>query len=173
MIAYPMTTGRNFDMRRFGVIQLQLTAKDCVATPVNWKKGDDVIIAGSVTNDEAKKIYPQGWKEPKPEHPHRPDSLGDRLERGSPAAKPPLVRSRQSPSGREAFARLARLDASHPVLGSNDAHPSSRKKRSRSLTQPPTRCSNTCASAVTATSPSKSHELLSVGGDEVTLAAEI
>jgi hypothetical protein len=45
---------------------LQLTAKHRVSTPVNWQHGDDVIIAGSVSNDEAKKIYPDGWKEPKP-----------------------------------------------------------------------------------------------------------
>ena len=66
MIAYPMTTGRNFDEVLRVVDSLQLTAKHRVATPVNWKNGEDVIIAGSVTNDEAKTIYPQGWKEPKP-----------------------------------------------------------------------------------------------------------
>ena len=66
MIAYPMTTGRNFDEVLRVLDSLQLTAKHRVATPVNWKQGEDVIIAGSVTNDEAKAIYPQGWKEPKP-----------------------------------------------------------------------------------------------------------
>ena len=66
MIAYPMTTGRNFDEVLRVVDSLQLTAKHRVATPVNWKNGDDVIIAGSVTNEEAKTIYPQGWKQPKP-----------------------------------------------------------------------------------------------------------
>jgi alkyl hydroperoxide reductase subunit AhpC len=66
MIAYPMTTGRNFDEILRVIDSLQLTAKNRVATPVNWRQGDDVIIAGSVTNDEAKKIYPNGWKEPKP-----------------------------------------------------------------------------------------------------------
>jgi alkyl hydroperoxide reductase subunit AhpC len=65
-IAYPMTTGRNFDEILRVIDSLQLTAKNRVATPVNWRQGDDVIIAGSVTNDEAKKIYPNGWKEPKP-----------------------------------------------------------------------------------------------------------
>jgi len=65
-IAYPMTTGRNFDEILRVVDSLQLTARSRVATPVNWKRGEDVIIAGSVTNDEAKQIYPDGWKEPKP-----------------------------------------------------------------------------------------------------------
>jgi alkyl hydroperoxide reductase subunit AhpC len=65
-IAYPMTTGRNFDEILRVVDSLQLTAKHKVATPANWKHGDDVIIAGSVSNDDAKKTYPQGWKEPKP-----------------------------------------------------------------------------------------------------------
>jgi thioredoxin-dependent peroxiredoxin len=66
MISYPMTTGRNFDEVLRVIDSLQLTAKHRVATPVNWKQGEDVIIAGSVSNDEAKKIYPNGWKEPKP-----------------------------------------------------------------------------------------------------------
>jgi alkyl hydroperoxide reductase subunit AhpC len=65
-IAYPMTTGRNFDEVLRVIDSLQLTAKHRVATPVNWKQGEDVIISGSVSNDEAKKLYPNGWKEPKP-----------------------------------------------------------------------------------------------------------
>jgi len=65
-LAYPMTTGRNFDEVLRIVDSLQLTAKHKVATPVNWKQGEDVIIAGSVSDDEAKKTYPQGWKSPKP-----------------------------------------------------------------------------------------------------------
>jgi thioredoxin-dependent peroxiredoxin len=65
-LAYPMTTGRNFDEVLRVVDSLQLTAKYRVSTPVNWKQGQDVIIAGSVSNDEAKTIYPNGWKEPKP-----------------------------------------------------------------------------------------------------------
>ncbi|HEV8657848.1 MAG TPA: peroxiredoxin [Thermoanaerobaculia bacterium] len=64
--AYPMTTGRNFDEVLRVIDSIQLTAKHKVATPVNWKQGEDVIIAGSVSNDEAKKSYPQGWQSPKP-----------------------------------------------------------------------------------------------------------
>jgi thioredoxin-dependent peroxiredoxin len=66
LLVYPMTTGRNFDEVLRVLDSLQLTAKHRVATPVNWKPGDDVIIAGSVSDDEAKKIYPQGWKAPRP-----------------------------------------------------------------------------------------------------------
>ncbi|HEX2343681.1 MAG TPA: peroxiredoxin [Vicinamibacterales bacterium] len=66
IIAYPMTTGRNFDEVLRVIDSLQLTAKHKVATPVNWKQGEDVIIAGSVSDDEAKTTYPQGWKSPKP-----------------------------------------------------------------------------------------------------------
>ena len=66
VLVYPMTTGRNFDEVLRVIDSLQLTAKYKVATPVNWKEGEDVIIAGSVSNDEAKETYPDGWKEPKP-----------------------------------------------------------------------------------------------------------
>jgi alkyl hydroperoxide reductase subunit AhpC len=66
VLVYPMTTGRNFDEVLRVIDSLQLTAKHKVATPVNWQQGDDVIIAGSVSNDEAKETYPDGWKEPKP-----------------------------------------------------------------------------------------------------------
>jgi alkyl hydroperoxide reductase subunit AhpC len=65
-LSYPMTTGRNFDEILRVVDSLQLTAKFKVATPANWKEGGDVIIAGSVTDDDAKKTYPKGWKSPKP-----------------------------------------------------------------------------------------------------------
>ena len=66
VLVYPMTTGRNFDEVLRVVDSLQLTADHKVSTPVNWQPGDDVIIAGSVSNDEAREIYPDGWNEPKP-----------------------------------------------------------------------------------------------------------
>ena len=66
ILVYPMTTGRNFDEVLRVIDSLQLTARHKVATPVNWRHGDDVIIAGSVSDDEAKQQYPQGWKAPKP-----------------------------------------------------------------------------------------------------------
>jgi alkyl hydroperoxide reductase subunit AhpC len=66
IIAYPMTTGRNFDEVLRVIDSMQLTANHKVATPANWKHGDDVIIAGSVSDDDAKKVYPQGWKAPRP-----------------------------------------------------------------------------------------------------------
>ena len=66
MLTYPMTTGRNFDEILRVVDSMQLTQKHRVATPVNWKQGEDVIIAGSVSDDEAKTLFPQGWKAPKP-----------------------------------------------------------------------------------------------------------
>lgn len=66
MLTYPMSTGRNFDEVLRLLDSCQLTATHKVATPVNWKQGDDVIIAGSVSDDDAKKVYPNGWKAPKP-----------------------------------------------------------------------------------------------------------
>ena len=66
LMVYPMTTGRNFDEVLRVIDSMQLTAKHRVATPVNWKNGEDVIIAGSVSDEEAKTIYPQGWKAPRP-----------------------------------------------------------------------------------------------------------
>jgi alkyl hydroperoxide reductase subunit AhpC len=66
MLFYPMTTGRNFDEILRALDSMQLTAKHKVATPAQWKQGQDVIIAGSVSDEEAKKLFPQGWKAPKP-----------------------------------------------------------------------------------------------------------
>jgi thioredoxin-dependent peroxiredoxin len=66
VLVYPMTTGRNFDEVLRVIDSLQLTAKHKVATPVNWRQGQDVIIAGSVSDEEAKQTYPEGWKAPKP-----------------------------------------------------------------------------------------------------------
>ena len=66
LLVYPMTTGRNFDEVLRVIDSLQLTANHKVATPAQWQQGDDVIIAGSVSNDEAKEIWPDGWQEPKP-----------------------------------------------------------------------------------------------------------
>jgi alkyl hydroperoxide reductase subunit AhpC len=66
ILVYPMTTGRNFDEVLRVIDSLQLTAAHKVSTPVNWKQGEDVIIAGSVSDDEAKQKYPGGWKAPKP-----------------------------------------------------------------------------------------------------------
>jgi alkyl hydroperoxide reductase subunit AhpC len=66
ILVYPMSTGRNFDEVLRTIDSLQLTAKHKVSTPVNWQRGDNVIIAGSVSDDEARKIYPDGWESPRP-----------------------------------------------------------------------------------------------------------
>jgi thioredoxin-dependent peroxiredoxin len=66
MLTYPMTTGRNFDEILRVLDSMQLTAKHKVATPVNWKHGEDVIIAGSVSDEDAKTLFPGGWNAPKP-----------------------------------------------------------------------------------------------------------
>ena len=66
ILVYPMTTGRNFDEVLRVIDSLQLTAKNKVATPAQWNKGDDVIISGSVKEDEAKELWPEGWESPKP-----------------------------------------------------------------------------------------------------------
>ena len=66
LISYPMSTGRNFDEVLRVIDSLQLTAKHKVATPANWNQGDDVIILTSVSDEEAKKTYPEGWKAPRP-----------------------------------------------------------------------------------------------------------
>jgi thioredoxin-dependent peroxiredoxin len=66
ILVYPMTTGRNFDEVLRVIDSLQLTANHKVATPAQWKDGEDVFIAGSVTDDEARETYPDGWESPKP-----------------------------------------------------------------------------------------------------------
>jgi alkyl hydroperoxide reductase subunit AhpC len=66
ILMYPMTTGRNFDEVLRVLDSLQLTSKYRVATPANWKQGEDVIISGSVSDEEARKAFPQGWKAPRP-----------------------------------------------------------------------------------------------------------
>jgi thioredoxin-dependent peroxiredoxin len=66
ILVYPMTTGRNFDEVLRVIDSLQLTATHKVSTPVNWQHGEDVIIAGSVSNDEAQELWPEGWESPKP-----------------------------------------------------------------------------------------------------------
>jgi thioredoxin-dependent peroxiredoxin len=77
ILVYPMTTGRNFDEVLRVIDSLQLTAKHRVATPVNWQQGDNVIIAGSVSDDEAKEIYPDGWESPRPYIRIVPQPVGD------------------------------------------------------------------------------------------------
>jgi alkyl hydroperoxide reductase subunit AhpC len=66
ILVYPMTTGRNFDEVLRVIDSLQLTAKHKVSTPVNWKNGEDVVIAGSVSDDQARELWPDGWDSPKP-----------------------------------------------------------------------------------------------------------
>jgi len=66
MLSYPMSTGRNFDEILRALDSIQLTVKHRVSTPVNWKPGEDVILGGAISNEEAQKLYPQGWKSPKP-----------------------------------------------------------------------------------------------------------
>jgi len=66
VLVYPMTTGRNFDEVLRVLDSLQLTAKHKVATPAQWQQGEDVIIAGSVSDEQAKEIYPDGWEAPRP-----------------------------------------------------------------------------------------------------------
>jgi thioredoxin-dependent peroxiredoxin len=77
ILVYPMTTGRNFDEVLRVIDSLQLTAHHRVATPVNWQQGDDVIIAGSVSDDEAREIYPDGWESPRPYIRIVPQPVGD------------------------------------------------------------------------------------------------
>jgi thioredoxin-dependent peroxiredoxin len=78
VLVYPMTTGRNFDEVLRVLDSLQLTATHKVSTPVNWRQGEDVIIAGSVSNDEAKELFGE-WEEPKPYIRIVPDPSGERV----------------------------------------------------------------------------------------------
>src|SRR3546814_19434711 len=100
MITYPMRTGRNFDEVLRVIDSLQLTAKHKVATPVNWKQGEDVIIVPSVNNEQAKEMFPSGWEEKKPylrvvKQPGRGRTTerGDR-QRGRPLPEPASPLSR-------------------------------------------------------------------------------
>ena len=93
ILIYPMTTGRNFDEVLRVIDSLQLTAEHKVATPAQWNLGDKVIIGGSVSNEEAKEIYPDGWEEPRPYIRIVPQT------RASPET-PPQTRSRRSPTMR-------------------------------------------------------------------------
>jgi thioredoxin-dependent peroxiredoxin len=83
LLVYPMTTGRNFDEVLRVVDSLQLTANHKVSTPAQWNPGDDVIIAGSVSDEEAKKTYPEGWEAPRPYIRIVPDPSGDKVGSGS------------------------------------------------------------------------------------------
>lgn len=66
VLVYPMSVGRNFQEILRAIDSLQLSAKHRVSTPADWKRGEDVILGGAITDEEAKKLYPQGWKSPKP-----------------------------------------------------------------------------------------------------------
>ena len=106
ILVYPMTTGRNFDEVLRVIDSLQLTAKHKVATPAQWKNGDDVIIAGSVSDEEAKETYPDGWESPQAVHQDRqaarlssartdaPPSAGVRPPLPAGARRPTAVRRR-------------------------------------------------------------------------------
>jgi alkyl hydroperoxide reductase subunit AhpC len=82
VLVYPMTTGRNFDEVLRVIDSLQLTAGHKVATPAQWQPGDNVIIAGSVSDEDAKKTYPGGWESPRPYIRIVPDPSGDKVGSG-------------------------------------------------------------------------------------------
>ena len=85
ILVYPMTTGRNFDEVLRVIDSLKLTAEHKVSTPVNWQPGEDVIIAGSVTDDAAKELWPEGWESPKPYIRIVPDPVGAKQPAGTPS----------------------------------------------------------------------------------------
>jgi alkyl hydroperoxide reductase subunit AhpC len=82
LLVYPMTTGRNFDEVLRVIDSLQLTASHKLSTPAQWEPGDDVIISGSVSDDEAKQTYPEGWESPRPYIRIVPDPSGDKVGSG-------------------------------------------------------------------------------------------
>ena len=102
MLIYPMTTGRNFDEVLRVIDSLQLTAKHKVATPANWKQGEDVIIAGSVSDDEAKTKYPEGWKAPRPYLRIVPQPEGEMPALRRPPGDPPVTGDIPDPEPRPA-----------------------------------------------------------------------
>ena len=83
VLVYPMTTGRNFDEVLRVIDSLQLTASHKVATPAQWTPGDNVIIAGSVSDEQAKETYPDGWESPRPYIRIVPDPSGDKVGSGN------------------------------------------------------------------------------------------
>ena len=102
-LTYPMTTGRNFDEVLRVLDSIQLTAKHKVATPVNWKQGEDVIIAGSVSDDEAKQKYPEGWKSPQALPAHRQAAEVAARPRRRPPQPPVEVAASSLPRGQGAL----------------------------------------------------------------------
>ena len=127
ILVYPMTTGRNFDEVLRVIDSLQLTAKHKVATPVNWQQGDNVIIAGSVNDEQAKEIWPDGWESPKPyiRIVKQPHGLRDRRSSGN-----------RREAGRRPTARLATCDCGEVAISTEHRPrpPTSTEHRPRSPT---------------------------------------
>src|SRR5262249_20399571 len=107
MLTYPMSTGRNFDEVLRLLDSCQLTAKHKVATPVNWKQGQDVIIVPAVSDAEAKQAYPSGWEAPQPERRIVPQPKKARTRRPG-GGRPHRPRRRHRSAARELMADLAR-----------------------------------------------------------------